>query len=489
MQTLNKIVLYLSILILFVLNKNGGALGLLCYGIVLVSFLHLYFNNLTYAFFLSIVVIANPGRIFTSESFGISTHFLRIQDLYFYLAIFCNFSPRLKEIKISKEVKKILPILYAFSIYQIVVSLMFKLNITSGPGIFKEVEKFKFWIFGVYLLFPVYKIIQYDSESFIKLIVNTALIYTALAIISANTTLEIIRFDTGTRFNQTDLIRTMIQNAEIFKLVIFIAFGVLLINYPGKKMIFYISGLLGLAIPIMGLFRLEIMFTMATLGIVLLTISRSYKVPISKLLGVLTIFLMVIVLFFIIFPKMAFGIIEIYASTFDELSGKAAVGSTQTRTIIELPRHLMMIRNNPVFGVGFRNEWWENYFNTYDWGLTDIPFTGTIALFGILGMMIYYFRFYFLIGAVNKINRLIRRNRDMLAPYKLDIVVLASLGAYFIVMVSFRLFYIGWELTIDKMQIELGICVGLLYGLINKLNLIVEELKEDIEVPEDSNFK
>lgn len=476
MQILNKFVLYLSIIILFVFHKNTGSIGLLCYAFIFVSFIHLYFKNLTYAFVLCLVIIANPGRIFSVEAFGMSSHLLRIQDLYFYLSFLCGFSPRLRHIKISNDLKKVLPVLIAFTLYQIIVSLIFKLDISSPSAIIKDLERLKMWIFGVYVLFPTYKIIQYDSKEFIKAIINLALIFACLAIISAYTPFKIIDFNSGARFDRTDLIRTMIQNSEIFKVVMFIAFGILLINYSDKKFNIYLAGILTLAIPIMGLFRLEIMFTFATMAIVYKFVSTSFNIEISKLFRVLMILIFLLAIFFISFPKFSNGIVDTYISTFDEVSGKTAQGSTQTRTIIELPKHLQIIRNNPVLGVGFRKEWWRNYENKLDWGLSDIPITSTLAMYGVIGMFIYYLRFYFLISGARKVNRFIKENRSKLSlTNNLEIATMYALGAYFITMVSFRLFYIGWELTIDKLQFELGVCIGLLYGLINNLRSEIEE--------------
>jgi len=164
------------------------------------------------------------------------------------------------------------------------------------------------------------------------------------------------------------------------------------------------------------------------------------------------------------------GLSVTFIKTFQEILGSQSQGTTQTRTIIELPKHIFFIKNNPFFGTGFIQAWFENFFNKYDLGLTDIPLTSTLAMYGIIGMLIYYFRFYIIYKNIIHIFKYIKQFKIIMIDfYIFEIVTLFALSAYFISMIAFRLFYISWELTIGEKQIEFGLFLGIFFALINKI--------------------
>lgn len=464
---MNSIVFYISVFILIFFNKESGGTGLLCAVFLLSSYFYLYKRNITYAFLLCLLVCANPGLILNVKSFGLTFHFLRLADIFFYLTFLLLFSKELQQIRVDDRLRKLFIVLIAFMFYQILVSLIFKLEKSSPFAIFKSMEELKFWIFGILFILPAYKIIQINSSLFIKTVIILASVYAVVFLISMYTPFKIIEFKSELRYKGSGLVRIMIQNAEIFKLSVLIGIGVFFLKKLEHKWMYYLAALLTISIPVIGMYRLELTFTVATIFMFLMFLNTNYLSSFYKYLKLVFFIFLGVFAFFIIFPNFSGGLVETFIKTYDELTGNTAVGTTQTRTVIELPRHLILIDRNFFFGVGFRNEWWSNYTNKYDWGLSDIPITSTFAMYGLVGMLIYYSRFIFLFYALRSIHRFIKENRIDESDH-LEVFLIFAISAYFVAMISFRLFYIGWELTLHRLQFEFGLFIGIYFGLINK---------------------
>ena len=96
-------------------------------------------------------------------------------------------------------------------------------------------------------------------------------------------------------------------------------------------------------------------------------------------------------------------------------------------------------------------------------GFVDFPIMGSIAKFGFAGVLIYYMRFYFLLRENTKLTI------SYIAFYneqdKLLFYVYLTIRAYIISMITFRLFYISWELAFDWQQVEFGLITGIFLGL------------------------
>ena len=470
MQKTDTYIFYLAIAILVFFYSTSGGLGLFLVGIIIAIYFHFFFKNITYAFLICLVIISNPGRIYTGEPFGLDIHFLRLSDIFFYLGFLCLFSPKIKQIPLDNRIKKLLPVLYFFSIYQIIVSIILKLDSSTLFEIIKYGEQFKFLIFGVYILIPAYKIAQENFKLFINNIIILALIFASVYLISFYTDLKIVDFTTEVRFRGSNIYRNTIQNTEIFKLIIYFAIAAYLILKSRDNRIVYITGILTAVIPVIGLYRLEMFYIGMTILLVFFLVIKNIGFPYSKVWNLSFYLVILLLCVFLFFPIIVHWLSDTYHTTVQEFFGRSNQRLSQTRTIIELPKQLNLIRNNPLWGIGFRPEWFTNYHNYRDWGLSDIPLTSTLAMYGIIGMIIYYSRFYLIFRAARNVHMFIRTNREsVLSDFKIETVAIISLSAYFITMVTFRLFYIGWELTLARLQPEFGVFIGIYYSLINSL--------------------
>jgi hypothetical protein len=454
---------------LFFLNDVDGSTGLFLSVFFLGLFTHLLFKNVVYAYLLCVLIVISPNGMFSQDVFGFSISIFRFKDIFFFFSFVFPFLPYHKNIVLGRGIRKLIPFLIVFTGYQVFVSIVYKLNITDPLELVKALEYYKFWIFGIYLLIPTYIIIRLEADLFLTTVVNLAIIFAMMVLISVYTPYKFINFSTEERISGSGAMRMMLQNAELFKLIIFIAVGIYFISFS-RKYFTILAGLLTFAIPVIGMYRLEMTYTICTMLIVIYFIFRYYNANLFKFTNLIFSLVGILMIFLIVFPSFAEGLYNTFVTTFSELRGDTAQGTTQTRTIIELPNQLLLIQFNPFSGVGFRNEWWMNYDNNMDWGLSDIPITATLAMYGIVGMGIYYSRFFIIIRDVFRTNKFISRNIFLLNPLDdLKLITIFSLGAYFITMISFRFFYISWELSLIRLQAEFGIYIGLFYGLVDNL--------------------
>ena len=67
-------------------------------------------------------------------------------------------------------------------------------------------------------------------------------------------------------------------------------------------------------------------------------------------------------------------------------------------------------------------------------------------------------------------HKLIRKYRTILIEkYRFEIIGILAISSYLLIAVSFRLFYVGWELTIKSLYVEMGLFLGIYYALIDHI--------------------
>jgi hypothetical protein len=460
---------YLTVIILIFFHGTKGSMGSVYLLIILFVYFYYLYKHIIYSFLISILILSNPGEILDPHDFGLPNIFT-LFDLFFFLSFLGLLMPKLKEIKLSKEIKKLLPFIYAFSIYQIFVSIIFTLQPDSLPAFLTKLYYNKNYIFGIYLLIPAYKLIQVNFKPFFFNIIFLATVYAVLYLLSIYANIGIVEFASGNRFASAGFSRNIIENAEVFKLTMFFAAAYFIIPKTSGKLPIYIAGLLSISIIVISVFRLELFYTIMTANLVIYISSKLLNISITRTFRFGLLLAVCVALFFMVFPKMAQGLLNTFSLTIQEFTGVKAAGTTQGRTILELPKHLFLIKHNFLFGTGFREEWFQNFTNLHDWGLSDIPLTSTLAMYGFVGMVLYYARFLHILKIFGDFRVSVQKNYDfMTSSFNGELIVIVSLYAYFITMITFKLFYVGWELTLGNKFMEFGIFLGIFYGLINKL--------------------
>ncbi|MFC2110606.1 hypothetical protein ACFLSU_08570, partial [Bacteroidota bacterium] len=237
------------------------------------------------------------------------------------------------------------------------------------------------------------------------------------------------------------------------------------------KTIPIVIGVLTLIAVMMALLRNE-MFYLAMGSLLALYINSKNNIRINKRSTVFYLSI-ILVLMFKVFPDLIDNTLKTFFYTFDAFNGVESDASAEIRTDIQLPILLQIINDNLFFGAGF---FATSYEVTKHHLIYDIPILGGVAAYGIVGMTLYYHRFIlifkrFLFSMMPKILKL---------NYPLECIVTNTLFAFFITMITFRNFHINLELAFNWGMPEIGLLIGIFYGLTKFLTNINKFKNEKI---------
>jgi hypothetical protein len=181
----------------------------------------------------------------------------------------------------------------------------------------------------------------------------------------------------------------------------------------------------------------------------------------EELLGrfIFVVFFLGLVIYF--FGEYIIQFQKVYEGTIDYFSGKGDDKSADERFLNQTPILISYINNDFWTGCGLVKATLMT--NNKMFGFVDIPIMGSLAKFGLVGVSIYYMRFYFLLRDKTKFK--IRFLNNYNEKDKFILYVHQTIKAYLITMITFRLFYISWELAFDWQQVEFGLITGIFLGL------------------------
>ena len=163
---------------------------------------------------------------------------------------------------------------------------------------------------------------------------------------------------------------------------------------------------------------------------------------------------------------------KIYLSTFDYFIGKGEDDSADERLLNQVPILLAYINSYFLTGCGLEESTIMTKNNMF--GFVDVPILGSLAKFGLIGMFIYYTRFYLILRNKNKLKiSFFSFYKDY---QKLILYVYLTIKAYIISMITFRLFYVSWELAFDWQQLEFGLFIGIYLAL----EIIIMQIENSI---------
>ncbi len=96
---------------------------------------------------------------------------------------------------------------------------------------------------------------------------------------------------------------------------------------------------------------------------------------------------------------------EMFTDTYDSVTtGVNTSGVKEKRFSKDMYFHLELFNKNKVLGVGYNQKWYTN--GRFAYSASDLPLTGGLAMFGILGTLLYL---YFVIGLLKMYLHLFRK--------------------------------------------------------------------------------
>jgi len=433
-----------------------------------------------YGFILGLTIFFNIGGYFDRNSYGLPS-FFSIMDVFLIFAFVVGIAEAIveKDIKFDYNFKKLLLICLTFSLYQIFVTIWIKLGITNPVGFVKEIVYHKWRIFGILFAIPTYIMIQKFSKEIFRIIIAVTFIIITLFFISllfSVNLIEIIRLERGMNVN---VLRVTIRNYGYMMLVIPMGLFVFLSRERIKNKKILVIYALGMCITILITMTRITIFTL--FGLILISIILLHKyfaLTWSRTLFKGVVIILGSVLFILLlFPGILPALYNIFNLTFLEFRGVLPEGSTQTRTIYELDRMMPLFKQNFLIGTGYLQDYFAAYHTHYELGLADFPILGNLAIYGIIGYILYLFRYIAIFRVIKEVfNKHIKNSLgNHLSTFELVLLMGATVNI--LTLVFFRFIYFSKDLVYDWNMIEFGFLVGIIFGLAEKYRISVKELE------------
>lgn len=213
-------------------------------------------------------------------------------------------------------------------------------------------------------------------------------------------------------------------------------------------------------IPLIGLMRLVIFY------LVLSYIFLYYKLALVRirLSKAILVVIPIIVLLAFLYANTIQIWYEVLSSSINGLLVSGQDSSSDVRFLVEAPFLWEIFINNFFFGGGY-NAVIAKQTEFGFFAIQDLPILGSFAIYGFLGVILYLWRFRPLIAM--RIPSYVK----LYNVIDFRITIFYTLKVYFLSMITFRLFYVTWELSFPYQQLELAFFVGVYFSVAKQINL------------------
>jgi hypothetical protein len=465
---------YFQFIILWIVIIVAGQSKSLLFVPILIGVIIIWYNKFVndpvWAFMFALTIFYNIGNYLTKKSFGLFNVF-QVRDLFLILAFLAGthvYLKKLPRVWSSNIGKNIVVLLMLFTFYQIFISA-FLLHEQSVKSLVKEIVAQRWRFFGVFIIFPAYKIFLYDPKLVVNIIVRFTIFILGIYFFSLFSGINLIDISISERFSGTGMIRKGIRNYGFMQnTIIFMVVVIWLRKFEGKRM-FLVAGIGMLITTLLTLTRYTNFTTFTSIIISVIMISfLGYKLKVghlyTKLIGVIIVMITIMVLFF---PNLITNLYETYYFTWLEITGEVAKGTTQSRSEIEYVNVMPVIEKNPFFGVGFTDYMLGREEGGDDFGFSDIPLFANIAIYGFFGLALYYSVYFLVLKLIFQFLKTVRRyGIYYFNSYSMLLFITYSVSI--INTIIFKTFNISSDLSLRSGRIYHGIMLAIILSSVTK---------------------
>lgn len=322
-------------------------------------------------------------------------------------------------------------------------------------------------VFGFLLIVPAFAMARRNLSFLVDLLViSTVLIY-ILFFVSILSDADLIPVWQAERYRGTGILRFSMFSSGLTDMLIPLAFFVF-----ARKVAYRYRNLLYTA------FVLVILATLLSLtksnyinlaGLVVASLFLFYRFYRPSFHGLLYMLLgpalIMFILMFIVFPEYPEIVWRQVEDLWLFLSGGAYTsGAVEGRLVNQWPAHLALIKERPFFGTGAGfSDFFSMRFDPSDYEVTDLPITGHLAMYGIVGLIVYsvfyVFLWHYLVVGFKRFKTRINQISNI------DCAFYFVVFAWMVKNFLFKPNYLFNELTTGTLMINLyaAILLGLLY--------------------------
>lgn len=448
-------------------------MNILLLGVISAAAILLIIKQPGYGFMVGLAIFYNIGGYFYFYTLGFPG-FFTIMDFGLVFATIAALANRViqKKIVFDNNFVSLLIVCLFFSIYQIIVSIWMKLDITNLTVLLKEIAYHKWRIFGVFFAVPTYYAIQDYSKEIYKSIVFVTFVIIAFYYITLFSGINLIEIVSEARGLGIEVLRRSIRQYGFMLIVIPLAIMAIFVKtqIANKKML--IIGAVGMFIAeLLTLTRISIVSLVGTVFITIVIINKYFGVKISRAvfrsLGFVFIGLLITLY---VFPNVLSSVFKVYEMTFLEVIGKLPRGTSDSRSTIEYARMAPLLVDHFWLGTGCLKDYFSSYRTIYELGLADFPLLGNLAMYGILGFSLYLLRYVYIF---KRIRIFLKEHNaksllDSLSNYELLLFFWGVIA--FMALIFAQFIYFSKDLVYNWFSIDKGFMIGVIYGLTHKFN-------------------
>ena len=439
-----------------------------------IIFVYYFAKKPVFAFMFSFSIYLNLGNYLPDNAFGFPK-FFTYKYYFLILSFVVVFAPKIKKLLIRDdlELRKLLYVAFFLNLYQIIVCIYVHLSPSYVKTIILIIRNFPY-IFGFYLIIPVYLLIKYNYKDFFNIILFMCLILLTLFYVTILTPLELINvIDYESRFGSSGPTRIYFQNTGYISYCV--GFSIFLLFLKNKydlldKLIF-VSSLFYLGNVFLSITRSTIFVLVMEIVFLAYLLGTFYNYKFTSYIKKLSVFLIFIILSLLINPKILNNVFDAFIESFIN-SDIESIG----RFAYELPKHINIIKNNLFFGTGFKSFWTD-----YEFGQTDMPLTANIGKYGILGFGIFSLFYIYVFIFIIKSIKILRKNFVFLTSQDnvLFLFLFLSVSVSLITKALLNPLYFSSELIFETGMSFFGFQLGIIYGSARVMisNLILEPRK------------
>ncbi len=350
-----------------------------------------------FIFWITFILFTNPGGILKilGQS-GDDGGGIKVSDLLYFVMFMCFIFIH-RNIKINNDIayKKIIKHLLIFLFYYFVV-FSFMIPILKGNPLYSPIStliKTRHSFINISLVMLVYNFYLRSHELFYRLFLYSSILVILLYSVGVFTGLDIIPIRTMDRkFIETK--RLLMLDYGLMPILTTMAVVVIIFKFEIKyrKLILMAGALMFLA-WLLAIFRRYIFGTIITLFITIMFhnyLKRKSLISMSKLVNIAMYMIVFVVIIQFTFPEYNRATVEAVKETVYVMQrGESSTGKKDVRFGSGKAFMQEMVRKNYLVGTGFDNRWRSKEGDNAGYEATDYPLLGAIAMYGILGMLIF----------------------------------------------------------------------------------------------------
>lgn len=430
-----------------------------------------------YFFWIFLLLLLDPTGAFTIHLSKEALGGVYYQDFFFILVFLPLLSPRVDIRGIWKDpfFKAIMVAQLVFFIYHLFVYGLIVPGNSWNDYVRFFLIRWRMSIFGFLVLVPVYIMAKRKMSVLVDLLAFLTAGIFIVFFISLLIDVEVFPVMQFERYRGSGIMRYSLFKTGLADYTIPLALFVFLMKVPYRfRNVLFVAASLTFVSIVIALTKSVYVSLFAYLFTAFFLIFKLFNFPLMTLFrrGFLFSSVLVIALF-ITFPQYVDYSIRVGKDIYLFIIGEPYTsGKREARLENQVPAHLSIIRQAPFFGAGaFSDRYASLKFDESDYEISDLPITGHLAYYGIVGILIYCLFYLQIIKVMRKVYLFIKSKStaEFLKVNRLEIGMVVVAFAFFFKTFIFRPNYLFKEITYDRFTIN--IMLGLMLAAFYRMRL------------------